>query len=118
MIAGSVIDEEWMEPVLEAGKPTLFLSEAVIVYLEESQVKQAIVQIASKFPGAWFATDMCTSRLTTPEVEQKQTKRLGISSWFKWACDDPKSLESWHPGIELLGTQTYVDARTRILPRR
>tara|TARA_Y100001934_G_C12071067_1_gene640064 strand:- start:291 stop:638 length:348 start_codon:yes stop_codon:yes gene_type:complete len=81
------------------------------------QVKQAIVQIARKFPEAWLATDMCTSALTTPEVERKQTQRLGISSWFKWACDDPKSVESWHPGIELLGTQTYADASPEIVAR-
>ncbi|MEM7348562.1 MAG: class I SAM-dependent methyltransferase [Chloroflexota bacterium] len=117
MIAGSVLDEAWMEPVLKAGKPTLFLSEAVIIYLEEPQVKQIIVQIAKQFPGAWFATDMCTSKLTTPEVEEKQTKRLGISSWFKWACDDPKSVESWHPGIELFGTQTYADASPEIVAK-
>ena len=117
MIAGSVLDEEWMEPVLKAGRPTLFLSEAVIIYLEEAQVKQAIVQIAKRFPGAWLATDMCTSRLTTPEVEKKQTKRLGINSWFKWGCDNPKSIESWHPGIELLGTQTYADASPEIVSK-
>ncbi|MEM7080509.1 MAG: class I SAM-dependent methyltransferase [Pseudomonadota bacterium] len=115
MIAGSVFDEEWMEPVRNADKPTLFLSEAVIIYFEESQVQQAIVQIAKKFPQAWLATDICTSKMTTPEMAKKQMDRLGISSWFKWACDDPAALEAWHPGIEFLGAQTYADVKPEIV---
>lgn len=115
MIAGSVIDEAWMDPVLKLGKPTLFLSEAVIIYLQESQVKQAIVQIASKFPGAWLATDMCTSKLTAPQAQEKQMKRFGIKSWFQWTCNDPKSIESWHPGIELLASQTFAEASPEIV---
>ena len=117
MIAGSVTDEEWMEPVLKVGKPTLFLSEAVIIYLEESRVKQAIVQIARKFPGAWFATDICTSELTTPQAQEKGMKRFGIESWFKWACNDPKSIETWHPGTELLGSQTFAEASPEIVAK-
>lgn len=117
MIAGSVTDEEWMEPVLKVGQPTLFLSEAVIVYLEESQVKQAVVQIARKFPGAWLATDICASKLTTPKTRQKQMKRFGIKSWFKWACDDPRSVERWHPGIELLGSQSFAQASPEIVAK-
>ncbi|MEM7278111.1 MAG: class I SAM-dependent methyltransferase [Pseudomonadota bacterium] len=115
MIAGSVFDEDWMDPVLKIDKPTLFLSEAVIIYFEEPQVKQAIVQIAKRFPNSWLATDICTSKLTTPEVQKKQMERLGISSWFKWGCDDPKSVESWHPGIEFLESQTYADAKPEII---
>ncbi|MEM7001244.1 MAG: class I SAM-dependent methyltransferase [Pseudomonadota bacterium] len=115
MLASSVLDKDWIEPVLEAGKPTLFLSEAVIIYLEEAQVQEIVVRLASQFPGAWFATDMCTSKLTAPEVQEKQTRRMGINSWFKWACDNPKAIERWHPGIELLGTQTYADAKPDIV---
>ncbi|MEM9533001.1 MAG: class I SAM-dependent methyltransferase, partial [Pseudomonadota bacterium] len=117
MIAGSVVDEDWMEPVLKVGKPTLFLSEAVIVYLEEPQVRQTVVQIARKFPGAWFATDICAAKLTTPAAQEKHKKRFGIRSWFKWGCDDPNSLETWHPGIELLGSQTFADASREIVAK-
>ena len=117
MITGSVIDDEWMEPILKVGKPTLFLSEAVLIYLEEPQVKQAIVQIARKFPGAWFATDVCSSKLTTPQARERGMKRFGIKSWFKWACNDPKSIESWHPGIELLASQSFAEASPEIVAR-
>lgn len=117
MIAGSVFDENWMEPVLKVGKPTLFLSEAVLIYFEEAEVKQAIVQIAEKFPGAGFATDICTSKLTTPKAQERGKRVLGISSWFKWACDDPKSIEAWYPGTEFVGSQTYVDASKDIIAK-
>ncbi|MEM9453268.1 MAG: class I SAM-dependent methyltransferase [Myxococcota bacterium] len=110
MIAASVLDEAWMDPVLEAGGPTIFLSEAVIIYLEEAQVKQIITQLAKKFPGAWLVTDTCTTKFTTPKASANAMKRLSIKSWFKWACDDPKAVESWHPGIELVSSMTAFDA--------
>jgi O-methyltransferase involved in polyketide biosynthesis len=106
-----------MAPVLNAGKPTLFLSEAVIIYFEEPQVKQALVQIAKQFPGAWFATDICGPKLTAPKVREKYKKLFGIKSWFKWACEDPKSIERWHPGIELLASQTFADASPDIVAK-
>jgi len=114
MLANSVLDEAWMEPVRKLNKPTLFLSEAVIVYLTEEQVKQAIVQIANTFPNAFFVTDTSTSKLTSPKARKKAMKRLGIKSWFQWACDDPKMVENWYPGIKLLSSKTFADSSPEI----
>jgi O-methyltransferase involved in polyketide biosynthesis len=115
MISGSVFDEEWMELILKVDKPTLFISEAVIIYFEESQVKQAIVQIAKKFSVAWFATDICTSNLTAPQSQKKEMRRFGVKSWFKWDCNDPRTIENWHSGIKLLSSQTFNEASPEIV---
>lgn len=117
MIAGSVFDDDWMAPVLKEGRPTLFLSEAVIIYFDEPQVKQAVTKIAKAFPDAWFATDICPSELTTQQAQQQQMKRFGIDSWFKWACDEPEAVERWHPGIKLLDSQTLADASPDIVSK-
>ncbi|MFD2178547.1 class I SAM-dependent methyltransferase [Veronia pacifica] len=117
MIEGSVLDKEWIEPVVKLGKPTLFLSEAVLIYLEEHQVKQAIVQIADAFPEAWFVTDMCKSSMTTAQAHKKNMARFGVKTWFKWACDDPTLLTHWHHDIAFVSTQSIADASPDIVAK-
>ncbi|MGH1345356.1 MAG: class I SAM-dependent methyltransferase [Nannocystales bacterium] len=117
MLAGSVVDSDWMDAVAETGGPTLFLSEAVLIYLELEQVKTAVTQIAKRFPGAWFATDTCATKMTTDKAAQRAMKDYGIRSWFRWPCDDPKSLESWHPGIELVSSQTMPESSPDLLAK-
>ncbi|MEM7158576.1 MAG: class I SAM-dependent methyltransferase [Myxococcota bacterium] len=117
MLAGSVLDDEWLEPVAAAGGPYLFLSEAVLVYLEEALVRQAITQIATRCPDAWFVTDLAAKKLATPDYAAKSRDRMGIKAWFAWGCDDPRALEGWHPGTELLSAETFSDAHDDIVGR-
>ncbi|MEM6532540.1 MAG: class I SAM-dependent methyltransferase [Myxococcota bacterium] len=117
MLVGSVVDEEWLEPVADTGGPYLFLSEAVLVYLKEAEVRKAITQIAARCPHAWLVTDLAASKLTTPEYAAKSRKRIGISAWFNWGCDDPSAIESWLPGIKLLSADSFGDAPDSIVER-
>ncbi|MEM6992730.1 MAG: class I SAM-dependent methyltransferase [Myxococcota bacterium] len=110
MIAASVLDEAWLEQVRATGGPTLLLSEAVMIYLEERLVRDAVVHMAEKLPGAALVTDMCAPAMMTKKAGDKAKKKLGIKTWFKWACDDPKSLERWHDGIELISAKTMPEA--------
>lgn len=114
MIAASVLDGEWMEQVHEIGGPYLFLSEAVLVYLEEEQVKQVFTQLAERFPGATLVTDTCSTELTTNQASQDAMERLSINSWFRWACNDPREIEGWAPGNELLHTMIFAEVSPEI----
>ncbi|MEN0064128.1 MAG: class I SAM-dependent methyltransferase [Myxococcota bacterium] len=114
MIAASVLDEDWMRQIDEAGGPFLFLSEAVIIYLDKVQVQQIVRQLSERFPGAILVTDTCSSTLTTPKASQDAMKKLSIDSWFKWACDDPGEVEEWAPGIKLLDTMIMAEVSPAI----
>lgn len=117
MIAGSVLDAEWLDAVVEAGGPYLFLSEAVLVYLDEADVRRAVTRIATRCPHAWLVTDQVATKLTTPEYAAKARARYGISAWFAWGCDKPRAVESWHPGIELLSAESFSEAADEIVDR-
>ncbi|MEM1023958.1 MAG: class I SAM-dependent methyltransferase [Myxococcota bacterium] len=117
MLAGNVVDQAWLEQVLAAGGPYLFLSEAVLVYLEETVVREAIIQITTRCSPAWLVTDVAAAKLATPEYAAKSRKRMGIRAWFAWGCDDARSPENWHPGIKLLSAESFSDAPDEIVAR-
>jgi O-methyltransferase involved in polyketide biosynthesis len=57
-IGCSVLDFSWMDALSsQAGKPILFLAEAMLVYLEEADVKRLAQALAKRFPGAELVCD-------------------------------------------------------------
>lgn len=118
MIEASVLETGWMHRVESTGGPWCFISEAVIIYLENDQAKQAISQIANRFPGAWILTDTTGRSMVEGQSTHDAMKRLSRDSWFRWVCDDPHELESW-ANLKLERSRTFLDATadlTRHLP--
>jgi O-methyltransferase involved in polyketide biosynthesis len=90
MIAASLLDEDWMAAVEQLPGPYFFVSEGVLVYLEEDAVTGTLARIAGRFPGAMLAFD--TYPRVTFNQQHRMAARRNIAPWA-WACDDPRSLE-------------------------
>src|SRR5512136_2443525 len=57
-IGCSVLDFSWMDALSgQAGKPILFLAEAMLVYLKEADVRRLVTALAERFPGADLVCD-------------------------------------------------------------
>lgn len=108
MLAASVLDASWMDPVGQTGGPWLFLSEAVLIYLEESDARRAIRQIVERFPGAELVLDTTSAAMVRGQARHDAMRHLPPTSWFRWACNDPRELESLD--LELLESKTFLDA--------
>jgi O-methyltransferase involved in polyketide biosynthesis len=91
MMTASVTDEAWLDAVAERPGPYFFVCEGVLVYLSEEEVTQALTRIAERFPGAMLALDSYSRR--TLEWQHQMAARRNIAATWKWACDDPRSLE-------------------------
>lgn len=99
-VAGSLLEGDWVEAVKSASEgPYFFVSEAVLVYFTEQQVKDVLATIATNFPGAQFAFD--TASQWTVERMRKQALMQHVSATFTWGCDDPKRIEPWGAGYRL-----------------
>lgn len=60
-VAASAFDPGWMDQLAAADEDSvLFVAEAVLPYFEEANVKDLIVALRRRFPGAELVTDMCT----------------------------------------------------------
>ncbi|MEM9135800.1 MAG: class I SAM-dependent methyltransferase [Cyanobacteria bacterium P01_F01_bin.42] len=109
MIGASVLDTDWMDAVAATGGPWCFISEAVIIYLDSAQAQQAISQIAGRFPGAWILTDTTATSMVENQSTHDAMKYMSSESWFRWACDDPREIESW-ANLKLEQSRTFLDA--------
>jgi len=90
MVAASLLDEDWMAAVERLPGPYFFVSEGVLVYLEEEGVTRTLARIAGRFPGATLAFDTYSRR--TLAQQRKVSARRGLGAPWAWACDDPRSL--------------------------
>ena len=114
MLEASVLETDWMEPVAATGGPWCFISEAVIIYLEASKARQAITQIAERFPGAWIIIDTTSQKMIDGQSTHDAMKYLSKDSWFRWACDDPSEIEDW-ANVKLERSRTLLDAGPELM---
>ena len=114
MLEASVLDLDWMEPVAATGGPWCFISEAVIIYLEAAQARQAITQIADRFPGAWFLLDTTSQKMVDGQSTHDAMRHMSQESWFRWACDDPQEIEDWG-NLRLVRSRTFFDADAELM---
>jgi O-methyltransferase involved in polyketide biosynthesis len=103
MVAGSIVDDDWLPVVRELPGPYFFVSDGVLTYLAEQDVTRALASLAEHFPGALIAFDTYSQQMM--KREHRLAARRGIARW-QWACDDPWSLERL--GLRVVETATVT----------
>jgi O-methyltransferase involved in polyketide biosynthesis len=107
-LAGSVFDEDWMDALaVHKGRPFLFLSEGVLVYFPEEQVKGVVLTLKERFPGCELVTDGMTPFVVTSDNLQLLFSRE--KARLRWKLRNPHDLERWGAGIILLDEYYYFD---------
>jgi O-methyltransferase involved in polyketide biosynthesis len=99
MVAASVLDPGWIAAVQANPGPYFFAAEAVLVYLNEPQVRQALGLIVGQFPGARIALDTAGGWIIANQHRHDTLKTM--QARMTWACDDPRELERWGLGLRL-----------------
>jgi methyltransferase (TIGR00027 family) len=117
LIACSVLDDRWMEQVAQAGpRPTLFLAEGVLMYLDPDPVKALILKLQFHFPGSELVCEVVNSlwlsKTFKPMVNRKMQRGAGLGkeAEFHFGIPGSRELESWGPGIEFLDEWSYFDS--------
>ena len=106
-LAASLLESDWMEAVHASPPPYFFVAETVLIYLPETDVKAALAQIARNFPGAGAALDTASQRAVTSG--NKDFVRRKMASRFVWACDEPRTIETWNVGLRLVEARPFID---------
>lgn len=108
VLACSALDFRWMEAVSAEARPVYFLSEGVLPYFEETEVKRLFLALVERFPGSEIVFDglsplsVFVHQITTPFL-RKSGVHLG------WAIRDNRSLEVWGP-LKMLSEWFYYEA--------
>ncbi|MEL6339214.1 MAG: class I SAM-dependent methyltransferase [Myxococcota bacterium] len=115
MIAASFLEPSWYDQVHSTQGPWLFVSEAVIIYIEANAVERALRSLAGRFPGAQLLMDTTSTRMVDRQSRHDVMKTLPKDSWFRWKCDEPRALSAW--GLKLIRSKTFLDAEPELVDR-
>ncbi|UFP94754.1 class I SAM-dependent methyltransferase [Gloeobacter morelensis] len=90
-IAASALDPAWVEIVNSAGpRPVLFVTEAVLIHLNEVQVRQFFALVADHFAGALLVFDSMA-----PSAAKNQHRHEVMRYYkarFQWGIRDIRSI--------------------------
>jgi methyltransferase (TIGR00027 family) len=107
-IAQSVIDFQWLDSLKDyTQKRILFLAEGLLMYLQELDIKNLILNIQQKFPGSEIIFDVFSKFAL--KIKQRHSVIKEAQASLQWAIDSNNALESWGKGITLIDSWNYFD---------
>jgi O-methyltransferase involved in polyketide biosynthesis len=116
LIASSVLDYDWMVPVLKHNGPFLFLAEGVFMYLDRDDVRSLVLKLQEQFCGSELVCEVVNSIwLKFPlkkilEFKLQWEMNMGKDATFRSGIRDSREMEQWHSGIQFLDDWSYFDS--------
>jgi O-methyltransferase involved in polyketide biosynthesis len=99
MIASSVTDLDWAQPVSAQGRPVLVIAEGLLMYLKEADVKALLLMLQAEYPGCELIFDAYSTQVVRRITAHPSIQRTGAT--IQWGIDDPAEIEEWGEGIRL-----------------
>ncbi len=108
LLGGSAFEAAWLEP-LGCLRPRsfLFLAEGVFMYFEESRIKSLILELQKRFLDPELIFDTFSPCMVKVNNLRMSLTKLGAR--YHWGLGHGEQLESWSPGIRLIGQWGYFD---------
>jgi O-methyltransferase involved in polyketide biosynthesis len=107
LLGCSVLDPAWMDLLGEnAKRPCLFLVEGVFTYFREAEVRQVVLGLQERFPGAELVFDALAPLVVWLHSRHPVARKLHTRFW---GLKRGQELETWSPGIRLLSDWSYFD---------
>jgi len=90
-----------------ADGPCLVVSEGVLVYLDEADVRQVFARLRVALPGASLVFDAMTAPVV--RLQGAHDAMRHFDARFVWKVGDPRDVESFAPGVTLLRSESFYD---------
>jgi O-methyltransferase involved in polyketide biosynthesis len=100
MIGSSVTDSQWLDQI-PTGRPTLVVAEGLLMYLDETQVRQLLQRLTDRFDCGEMLFD--TVWPSAPRLSKAFTKGI-----VKWGIRDARELQTWNPRLRFLEQTSAV----------
>lgn len=113
IVAASVLDPAAWAPAVDAtGGPWFFAAEAVLIYLEPTDVTDVLAAIGTRFGGSPVGLDTWGTWMADHQDDHDTISTMDAA--FHWFCDDPAALEVPSVDVEVVERFTFVDAPTEL----
>jgi O-methyltransferase involved in polyketide biosynthesis len=100
LLEGSVFEADWMEIVGALKlRPILFITEGVLPYFDNNQVRALVVKLRTTFPGSELVFDASQPWVKFTDNFQLMFSRM--KARLKFSMRNPRELETWASGISL-----------------
>ena len=117
-IEKSAFDYTWLDDVAGAAGEkkdnVLILAEGVLMYFEESEVKELFRQIKTHFPKAEVVTDTMPKFSTKMSIKHHKSVSQ-TKARFKWGLGKTSELYGWDLGIDLIKEYSLFNRHTKRL---
>ena len=115
-LATSALDPAWMDDLRPRSEgPWLFVTEGMLPYLQEAEVRGLFAALADRFPGAEMVFDAMTPLVLRHQRHHDAMRHFRAR--FTWALKHAADVESWDARIQLLESRRFFDLLARH-PRR
>ena len=116
LVAGSALDPAWHGAVTtRPGQPVLLLAEGLFMFFTAAQAQACVAGCAQRFAGAELLFDAFSPFLVW--ANNRRVARTGRGARCAWGLRDPRELEHWGPGAQLLDAWYPLEQPTPRLAR-
>lgn len=101
LIAASVLDADWpSELARRIDGPCTFVSEGMLMYLRERDVRALLSRLADLFPGSEIALDSISHAVVRHQKYHDAMRHM-LDAPFQWGIDDVRGIERWDPRLRV-----------------
>lgn len=107
-LAASLSDTAWMDE-LRRKHPDhsfIFVVEGVLMYFPESEIRQFLQAVASRFPGGELWFDVCGTMMTRHGMKPDSLRHH--EAQIRSGIDDGRQLTQWVPALRLICQENYM----------
>ena len=113
-IAKSAFDSAWTKNVELEGKKLLIISEGVLMYFEEEQIKQFLKILTDNFDSFEAQFDLLYKG--TVKMNKKHDTIKNMNANFKWGVKDGSEIVKLNPKLKQTGLINFTDEMKHHLP--
>lgn len=113
-IAKSAFDSAWTKDIKLEGKKLLIISEGVLMFFEEQQIKQFLEILTDNFDSFEAQFDLLYKG--TVKMSKKHDTLKNMKAKFSWGVKDGSEVVKLNPKLKLTGLINFTDEMKHHLP--
>ena len=108
-IGKSAFDTSWFHDIKQRRSKIFLLAAGVLVYLEESQIKQLFLELLREFPGGEIMFDIYSKMFLwlRNHLFVSRTRKSNVVANWRWGVNSAKAIARWSDKIEIIDEFPY-----------
>lgn len=107
MISKSVFNYSWIDEIKRTDEPILIISEGVLMYFTEEEIRNLMDKLVDSFKGAEMLFEMMTPSIVKRSKQHDSVSQMGVK--FKWGITSGKEMMKYNSKIHFIEEWNYFD---------